>query len=1061
MKKRFLLCVLLCIVLALNTVIAQTEKKVVEEINDTTLVVPKQSAASTSIGMPNYKESVLSPQTTLMNMYGDYPVDLVNGLVNISIPLYEIRTPHLKLPISIRFHASGLRANEQEGLLGVRWLLDATYSVNRQVKGYPDDNYLSHGIHFPFDSRVADPYYTPNPSTLLGTLWKPGAYQMAIPQFLLHKLSEHTGPASPFMDTAYDIFSYQLPSGKSGKFILRDSAGVKIPQTLPYEPIKIEISRPSSEGAFQRFTITDENGITYNYGKTIHLAIPEMNIDHWATYTTDAITTWNLNAIISANKKDTILFEYKFLHNLRIRNRIATAWDVKDLLYESNDFYSSGQHIKEPAYDFFYNEMNLNPANVTIDQPSGPSAYSNLSSISFKGGRIEFDYESLYGSVFISSMSVFNVGITPIRKLKFIYKQPNIPGTIEEKAVLLDKLAVLNPQNETSIIEEYCFDYYNPEIFPAGSTVQTETQSDWWGYFSRGGYNLIRETVPFHTISHGSYSQYTNTTIGETITGKNSSVYDMKTCMLKSIEYPTGGKSIFDYESNYYWNNNQVTPCGGLRIKSVENKTSTNGLSERKSFRYDMHTGSIGYGVMPAHLYPPHGNSKNFINETYVSAHFKWFDPTGWIGPYFYWDFTYASYLYSNVLPRQFNDFHSNIVYYNKVVEYIGTESVNEGYVEYTYSPVIPNISQYNHTLTPLRANENNSRQFIYVLPPKFGESQSQLQKKTVFNKHGQPLEESTYSYSCFNKGFLYDMPINRLWNYKLGGYFPQGGDARDEEIIQSDYHYQRDFAYINQEYRLGASRLTGEVTKTYTPGGIVTTSKTIEYDETYLLPIKETVSASYDKTNSVGYKYPHHYNTEPYTSMKARNILSPVIEKSIYEGNTFVEKAITNYKQWSAGVFSPLSFQHQIGNGTLETRLNYEYNSNNQLIAASKDATQRVVYIRNAYHQPVAVIDQKTYTQVQTALGATLINRIAASFVVSDADMAALANLRSTMPDAMVTTYTYKPLVGVTSVTDPRGITTYYTYDAMGRLKEIYMMGTNGKEVLEAYEYNYANSSN
>ena len=49
-----------------------------------------------------------------------------------------------------------------------------------------------------------------------------------------------------------------------------------------------------------------------------------------------------------------------------------------------------------------------------------------------------------------------------------------------------------------------------------------------------------------------------------------------------------------------------------------------------------------------------------------------------------------------------------------------------------------------------------------------------------------------------------------------------------------------------------------------------------------------------------------------------------------------------------------------------------------------------------------------------------------------------ALNNLRNAIPNAMVTTYTYDPLVGITSTTDPRGYTTYYDYDNANRLKHV-----------------------
>ncbi len=52
-----------------------------------------------------------------------------------------------------------------------------------------------------------------------------------------------------------------------------------------------------------------------------------------------------------------------------------------------------------------------------------------------------------------------------------------------------------------------------------------------------------------------------------------------------------------------------------------------------------------------------------------------------------------------------------------------------------------------------------------------------------------------------------------------------------------------------------------------------------------------------------------------------------------------------------------------------------------------------------------------------------------------------------------LVNIYTYKPLVGITSITDPKGMTKYYEYDSSGHLQ--YIRDTDRKAI-EQYDYHY-----
>jgi len=71
------------------------------------------------------------------------------------------------------------------------------------------------------------------------------------------------------------------------------------------------------------------------------------------------------------------------------------------------------------------------------------------------------------------------------------------------------------------------------------------------------------------------------------------------------------------------------------------------------------------------------------------------------------------------------------------------------------------------------------------------------------------------------------------------------------------------------------------------------------------------------------------------------------------------------------------------------------------------------------------------------------------------DALKSYLVGLRMAAPNALVTAYTYKPMVGVTSIIDENGKATTYEYDTFNRLKTVKDYLGN---ILKEYQYNFTN---
>lgn len=81
-----------------------------------------------------------SPVAMEITKYINFPVDLSNGLVKISIPLYEIMDGDIKIPITLNYHASGLKPNMRSNdWLESGWSINTGPSLSRNITGGADE----------------------------------------------------------------------------------------------------------------------------------------------------------------------------------------------------------------------------------------------------------------------------------------------------------------------------------------------------------------------------------------------------------------------------------------------------------------------------------------------------------------------------------------------------------------------------------------------------------------------------------------------------------------------------------------------------------------------------------------------------------------------------------------------------------------------------------------------------------------------------------------------------------------------------------------------------------
>ena len=108
-----------------------------------------------------------------------------------------------------------------------------------------------------------------------------------------------------------------------------------------------------------------------------------------------------------------------------------------------------------------------------------------------------------------------------------------------------------------------------------------------------------------------------------------------------------------------------------------------------------------------------------------------------------------------------------------------------------------------------------------------------------------------------------------------------------------------------------------------------------------------------------------------------------------------------------------------------------------------------------------IAEIKNATYSQVSSAVSSIFGMGITTLANANSPNATQLKSLHTyaALGNAMISTWTYMPLVGVTSHTEPSGMSTYYDYDGLGRLKEVYrykdnIVSVSNKQILNQYNY-------
>jgi|APLak6261698768_1056241.scaffolds.fasta_scaffold03447_1 YD repeat-containing protein len=418
-------------------------------------------------------------------------------------------------------------------------------------------------------------------------------------------------------------------------------------------------------------------------------------------------------------------------------------------------------------------------------------------------------------------------------------------------------------------------------------------------------------------------------------------------------------------------------------------------------------------------------------------------------------------------------------------------ESLN-GKAEYEYTTFLdyPEL-QFQYSITPpFHSIENNDFKFGLLKSEKIYNNNNKLLKKIVNNyeiieyirKTGvkvfsNPENQLSNSYkfenyATFNllKSICSD-PANFNFNCTYGGIGVNPGNVNNPSFPECPCICYKgesvsdiiSFIDINQKY--GWVKLNTKTSFDYyydSNNNQTFVENITSYNYNLINKLVSEIINTNSSNESIITKYFYSrdgiINSDPFINeLRENNIIETPLLTQVFLNNTTnkISEHKTLYGKWH-NILLPQSIQTSKGSQSLDTKVVFEnYDQFSHPLQVRKENGMFISYIWG-YNKtkPIAKIENIKYSQIDPNLILAVQNASNNSFDGTEpALISALNDLRAALPEAMVTTYTYKPLVGIRTITNPKGDVVTYDYDDFGRLIKVY--DSQGNPVSEN-EYHY-----
>jgi hypothetical protein len=1135
-----------------------------------------------------------SPNAVVLDKVDNTPVALATGGVQASFNLYTIKAGKIGIPITLSYHSGGIKVDEIPTSVGLGWSLNAGAGISRTIRGIPDEgiqmnkdphffvfnkitqqNKYRTGYYFSTyaeaikntDTSIYYIYKTPTNelylrkvqgigtclnvlSETLNTFYSAIQSHNASPGATDNLVANHPGYFSNLRDESSDEYTIRIP-GYSGTFSYNNQGVFMLNQND--NDLKIQVEKSVYEDDYtyspfiKKWTVSFADGLKYYFGDIQNsVAYNDVFMQNRGFLNNSTVTEWNTSEIIDQNSKDTVFFNYDKSPS------VVGFQNVLNVNYNSVNY--SSQNLDMPLAGSGLPISGYNPV---------------VKSIQSKDEFVGFYYTMTHPFTTLDSIVIKDIHAGQMIK-KFIFNYGVFQ--MSQKLKLISFMEISNDRQKALVTG---FDYYDtiftPQVINNHTIQYSRRAKDYWGYYNHALQNYTPGDLSSSTMNY-----FDRLASEHLITEDRRPAWPyMQLSVLTAINYPTGGKTMFEYEphsaSTYYAlenedylmnageYNSQVCPfsfntIGGLRIKKITQ------LSENKKRSIKSYSYNNGDGSSSGHL--------NFTPSTIIKVS----------GGANFGISGFDNYIFSDQnRPSRYGA--GSEVNYANVTEYeIDSSGNSNGYIihkfyndmnttdrnfftnyysdSYTY-PTFP-VSSFNmpYWLGGNKKGNNliNGYEQSYAIYDKNGiKLQEHINEYSVLKKPETIINMTTRVFSvpvfygtisnCPNHTSIgisnsYS-PVNNLitnQSYTIDLLYNSLSLAQNQlasigsklitnpsQGLLDSYNAMQttiDLLAISQSMEMNSiANYENQSASSIQVGYIIPPPDPLLYylDNNIIFPKRAILSKSRDlhydsfghcliKEQNTFYESPYHQNPTKSTMYDSKGDTVTTVYKYAFDFADNVN-GDTICSQMKHLYFNPLlsSLQYRKGNmvaGKVALYNNFGNNSAPSIYPASLythkqltgNSNMTIVYPISSYFADNNFELSESY--IYNAVGNLLQEKIAddistnlvwgyksqypvAKVIGSDNTTVNgiinnqslldnptddntlrnyLSNLKVNLPTAMVSTYTYKPMIGMTSETDPSGNIKYYNYDRFNRLN---VASDKDNNILEKTDYHYAQETN